>query len=246
MSLGMLMGLWIMYPNLLPGYTSDSHPLGYAIVLSTPLFVGYILWKDARPVFKTVLQDQVARRFGIGVGFIMALFFISTTGYMSFILEDGGPREVTIAVMSVRYQLVMWPTLEVLLPEVPLFFAISIGVITVVGLLSVLVGLNAALIARYWRAEEQAGIAENTTKSAAILGTCTCGCCGPLVSQIVLLAAGPTVAAPVYWVFVDAASPFTSIFIISSILLFTGTLVYSVESARLPTHTVPNSSVSAD
>lgn len=140
----------------------------------------------------------------------------------------------------------MWPTLEVLLPQVPLFFAISIGVITVVGLLSVLVGLNAALIARYWRAEEQAGIAENTTKSAAILGTCTCSCCGPLVSQISLLVAGPTVAAPVYWVFVDAASPFTSIFIISSILLFTGTLVYSVKSARLPTHAVPNTSVSAD
>ena len=45
--LGILMGLWISYPYLIPGSASDTHPLGYAIVLGTPLLVGYVIWKDA-------------------------------------------------------------------------------------------------------------------------------------------------------------------------------------------------------
>jgi hypothetical protein len=72
---------------------------------------------------------------------------------------------------------------------------------------------------------------QGTVGSTAIVGTCTCGCCGPLVAKLALLAAGPSIAAPLYWVFVDSASPLSVLFIVGSRLLFTGTLLYSIDSA---------------
>jgi hypothetical protein len=230
---GILMGLWVAYPELIPGQGSGTHPLGYAIVLVTPIFVGYILWKDAWPVLRTVLVDSVARRFGIGVGVLTGLFFASVSGYISFLPEEGFPQEVTVVVLPSNYQLVRWSTLEVAIPQIPFFIALSMGLVLIVGLLSVLVGLNAAMIARQWRLEQQAGMVESTAGTGAIVGSCTCGCCGPLVAKIAILAAGPSIAAPLYWVFVDTASPLSPLFIIVSIVLFTGSLVYSVENARI-------------
>ena len=232
--LGILMGLWISYPYLIPGPASNTHPLGYVLVLGTPVLVGYILWTDAWEVLRAALRDRVARRFGLGVGFVVALFFLSTTGYLSFFWEEGVPREKVITVLPVNYQLVQWPTLEVVLPQIPLTFAMSIGIATVIGLLTVLIGLNAALIARHWRANAQAGMTESTAGTGAVVGSCTCGCCGPLVAKVAILAAGPSIAAPLYWIFVDTASPLSSLFIIASIVLFTGSLIHSVEAARQP------------
>lgn len=230
--LGILMGLWISYPYLIPEPRSYSHPLGYAIVLGTPLLVGYVVWKDAGSTLRAVLRDPVARRFGTGVGLVLALFFLSVTGYLSFFPEEGFPHETTVVVVPAVYQLVVWPTLEIVLPHIPFFLAVSPGQVVVVGMLSTLIGLNAALIARHWRAEERAGMTEGTAGSAAIVGTCTCGCCGPLVAKIAVLAAGPSIAAPLYWVFVDSASPLSVLFIVGSLLLFTGSLLYSIESAQ--------------
>ncbi len=237
--LGILMGLWISYPFLVPGSTSDTHPLGYAIVLGTPILVGYIVWKDGGSIIRAVMRDPVARRFGIGIGVVLALFFVTVTGYLSFFPEAGIPNEVTIVVLPVIYQLVSWPTLEIVIPHVPFLhipftLAISPGLVVIVGMLSTLVGLNAALIARYWRIEQQAGLTEGTAGSAAIVGTCTCGCCGPLVAKVAVLAAGPSIAAPLYWVFVDPASPLSVLFIVASLLLFTGSLLYSVQATRQP------------
>ena len=232
--LGILMGLWISYPYLIPGPASGSHPLGYAIVLGTPILLGYIIWKDAGRVLGAALGDPVARRFGVGVGIVLALFFTSVTGYLSFFPEEGVPHEMTVVVLPAIYQLVTWPTLEIVIPHIPLFLAVSPGQVIIVGTLSTLIGLNAALIARHWRVEERAGLAEGTAGSAAIVGTCTCGCCGPLVAKIAILAAGPSIAAPLYWVFVDSASPLSVVFIVGSFVLFTGSLLYSVESARQP------------
>ena len=234
--LGILMGLWISYPYLIPGHASDTHPLGYAIVLATPLLVGYVIWKDAGGVLRAVFRDPVARRFGIGVGIVLALFFVSVTGYLSFFPEEGLPHETVVVVLPAIYQLVTWPTLEIFLPHIPFFLAVSPGQIIVVGMLSALIGLNAALIARHWHVEERAGMTEGTAGSAAIVGTCTCGCCGPLVAKIAVLAAGPSIAAPLYWVFVDSASPLSALFIVGSLVLFTGSLIYSIESARQPDH----------
>jgi len=232
--LGILMGLWISYPYLIPGHASDTHPLGYAIVLGTPILVGYIVWKDAGGILRAVLRDPVARRFGLGVGIVLALFFVSVTGYLSFFPEEGFPHEVTVVVLPAIYQLVTWPTLEIAIPHIPFFLALSPGQVIIVGMLSTLIGLNAALIARHWRVEERAGLTEGTAGSAAIVGTCTCGCCGPLVAKIAVLAAGPAIAAPLYWVFVDSASPLSALFIVGSLVLFAGSLIYSVEAARQP------------
>lgn len=232
--LGILMGLWISYPYLIPGPASDVHPFGYAIVLATPLLVGYVIWKDAGTVLHGVVRDRIARRFGIGVGIVLALFFVSVTGYLSFFPDESLPHERMILILSANYQLVTWPILEIYLPHVPLFLAISPGQLLIVGLLSTLIGLNAMLIARQWRIEERAGFTEGTAGSAAVVGSCTCGCCGPLVAKVAVLAAGPSVAAPLYWVFVDSASPLSSLFIVASVVLFTGSLLYSVESVRDP------------
>ncbi|MDB9234673.1 hypothetical protein PN419_14475 [Halorubrum ezzemoulense] len=230
MALGILFGGWILYPYLLPGFSGYTNPIGYGIVLATPLLVGYILWKDVGAALSTILRDSVARRFGFSVGVMVSLFFMATAGYLSFFSEEGAPQETTIAVLNVLYQIVRWPTLEVLLPDVPFFIAISPGVVIVLGLLGVLVGLNAAAVAHSWRLDRQAGATQSTAGTATVVGACTCGCCGPLVSQVAVIAAGPTIAAPIYWIFVDSASPLSSIFLLGSIALFTGTLVYSIDS----------------
>lgn len=232
MFLGLLMGTWISYPYLVTA--SNTHPLGYAIVLATPMLVGYILWMDVWEILRMAFRDRVVRHFGIGVGFLAGLFFLSTTGYLSFFWEEGAPTETTIVVLPVNYQLVQWPTLEIALPQIPLFFAMSIGIATVVGLLSVLIGFNAALVARHWRLKESAGFTESTIGTGTVVGGCTCGCCGPLVAKVAILAAGPSIAAPLYWIFVDTASPLSSAFIVASIVLFTGNLVYSIKTARQP------------
>ena len=159
---------------------------------------------------------------------------IAECGYLTFFVEEGTPHETTIAVLPVIYQLVLWPTLEVVLPGVPLFVAVSPGLVAVVGTLSVLIGLNAALIARHWHVEERTGMTESAAGTATVVGSCTCGCCGPLVAKVTILAAGPSIAAPLYWVLVDSASPLGSLFVIGSIALFTGSLVYSVEAAHHP------------
>lgn len=238
------MGMWIACPNLFPGQTGYTHPLGYALVLSAPILVGYIIWTDVGDVLTTVLRDPVARRFGIGVGLVVAIFFMSTSGFLTFFWEEGAPHETTIVVLPALYQLVQWPTLEVALPRIPLFFAISPGILIVVGLLSTLIGLNGALIARQWRLGKQSGMTESTAGTGVVVGSCTCGCCGPLVAKVAILAAGPSIAAPLYWVFVDSSSPLSSLFIIASVVVFTGTLVHSVESVRHPGQST--SAVTAD
>ena len=238
---GILMGLWIAYPYLIPGLASDRHPLGYAIILGTPVFVGYIVWKDAGNVLSAVLRDPVARRFGIGVGILVALYFTSVTGYLSFVPEPGVPDEQFIGILRDIYQLVNWPLLFIYLPDVPLvpifLLAVSPGLLVVTGLLSGLIGLNAAIVARHWRVEEQAGAAQSTAGTAAVVGCSTCGCCGPLVAKVAILVAGPSIAAPLYWVFVDSASPLSTLFVVASIALFTGSLIYSVAAARQPGQT---------
>jgi hypothetical protein len=231
MVLGMILGGWILYPYLLPGFSGYTNPIGYGIVLATPLLVGYILWKDVGPTLSVILQDPVARRFGFGIGAMVSIFFMATSGYLSFFSEEGAPEETTVAVLSVLYQIVRWPTLEILLPDVPFFIAISPGVLLVLGSLGVLVGLNAAAVAHSWRLNREAGATQGTAGTATVVGACTCGCCGPLVSQVAVIAAGPTIAAPIYWIFVDSASPLNSIFLLGSIALFTGTLIYSIDSA---------------
>ncbi|QKY19499.1 hypothetical protein B4589_003570 [Halolamina sp. CBA1230] len=229
--LGILLALWILYPQLIPGYAGAHHPLGYAIVLATPLAVGYVLWREVGGVLRETLRDTVARRFGAGVAGLTLLFFLTLSGYLSVFPEEGVPHRTEIVVLPVVYQLVAWPTLELSFPHIPFFLALSPGQLLVGGLLSVLVGLNAALVARSWRESERAGVF-GAAGSASIVGSCTCGCCGPLLAKVVVLVAGPSIAAPVYWLFVDTASPLSTAFIVASIVLFTGSLLRAIGTAE--------------
>jgi hypothetical protein len=243
--LGMLMGGWILYPYIVPGFASKN-PLGYALVLGTPVAVGYVLWTDASEVLRVIMNDPLARRFGTGIGIVTGLFFLSITGYLSFFPEEGVPQQTVMTVIPAQYQLVVWPTFELLIPEVPFFLALSPGVVVIVGTLSVLVGIQASLIARKWRVDEQVGATMSTANTSAIVGTCTCGCCGPLVAKVAVLVAGPTIAAPLYWVFVDTSSPLSVIFIVGSMLLFTGSILYSIGSVYHPDRSTDIASVQAD
>ncbi|GAA0288625.1 hypothetical protein [Halobacterium noricense] len=228
--LGILMGLWVSYPYVIRGSASYTHPLGYLIVLGTPVLVTYVIWTDRGDVVRAALQDRVARHFGAIVTLLSGIFFLSSSGYLSFFWEEELPRERVITVLPVNYQLVQWDTLEIVLPQIPLTMALSIGVVTIVGLLSVLIGVNALLIAWQWRLEKAAGVAQGTAGTGSVIGACTCGCCGPLVAKIALLAAGPSVAAPLYWVFVDSSSPLSALFIVATVVIFTATLIHSTEN----------------
>ncbi|MFW5949219.1 MAG: hypothetical protein ACOCSD_06435 [Halolamina sp.] len=228
--LGMLLAGWILYPQLFQGYAGAHHPVGYVIVLATPVAVGYVLWVDVGDVLRATLRDPVARWFGAGVAALTLLFFFTLSGYLSVLPEPGVPHRTEIVVLPVVYQLVAWPTLELSFPHIPFFLALSPGHLVVSGLLSVLVGLNAALIARSWRESERAGVL-GPAGSASIVGSCTCGCCGPLLAKVAVLAAGPSIAAPIYWLFVDSASPLSTAFIVGSVALFTGGLIRAVGAA---------------
>jgi len=232
MFLGVLLSLWILYPELLPEPQSYTNPVGYLIVLSTPVIIGYIIWKDAREILSLIRTNSVVRRFSVGVGLLAAVMFTMLTGYMSVFPEEGAPTETVTAVLPVVYQIVSWPTVELWFPDVPFFIALSPGMVILNGVIATLVGLNAAVIAREWQTAPLTSNIGQTAGTAAIAGSCTCGCCGPLVAKIMIVAAGPSVAAPLYWVFVDTASPFVLMLIVASILLFTGVLVTATQSLQ--------------
>jgi hypothetical protein len=96
--LGMFIGLWIAYPSLVPGAASDTHPVGYALVVSLPVLIGYIVWTDARHAIAAALRDTVARRFAVGITIVTALFFVSASNYLSFFPDEDVPPETVVDV----------------------------------------------------------------------------------------------------------------------------------------------------
>ena len=228
-ALGILMGAWVSYPYLIPGGRGYDNPVGYALVLVTPVAVGYIIHKDASGILRECLKDKVARRFALGVGSVVAFFFVSMTGYLSFFPEGDAPRELTVAVLPAVYQIVSWPTLELYVPDIPFFVAASPGQAILVGTISVLVGLNSAIVGYSWRTGDSAGLVQGTGGSATVVGACTCGCCGPFAAKVAVVALGSGVAAPLYWLFVDSASPFTTLITVGAIGVFIFGLVYSAQ-----------------
>lgn len=227
--LGIELGLWIVYPVLLTNgeYTSL---FGYALVFSVPLTIGYILWRDCLGALRTVLRDRTARRFGGGVALTVAVFFMFAAGFLSFVPEEGvnAPETATVAVLPTLFPLVTWPTVEWFFPTIPFVGMLSIGVLLVIGMLGGLIGLNAAMVARLWTSGEQTELTESTAGTAAFVGANACSCCGPIVGQLIILIAGSSAAAPVYWLFVDLASPAGTLFLVTSIALLTASLLHTV------------------
>ena len=85
--LGLELGLWVAYPVLITGGGEYTHPLGYVLVGSVPLTVGYILWKDCLDAIRIILRDTTARRFGAGIALVIALFLCSQPDFCRFSLR---------------------------------------------------------------------------------------------------------------------------------------------------------------
>lgn len=236
MVLGALLGAWILYPVVMPN-EGTLHPLGYVLAFSVPVTVGYIIWRDGRSVLATVYQDRVARWFGIGTGVVVSIFFLFSTGALSFVPEDGriDGREIMDVPAFVHTEpaanpLVMWPAVELWLPQVPFSGFASVGVVLLVGLIGMLVGLNALLVAYQWRRETGASSTQSTAGAAAVVGPNACGCCGPVFAELAVVLVGPSAAAPLYWLFVDFSSPIGSLFFVASVALLTGSFVYAANT----------------
>ena len=245
-ALGILLGLWIAYPAVIRGPAEYHHPLGYIIALAVPLTVGYIVWRDGHDVLTQVWQDTVARRFGLGIGAVMLLFFVFSTGLVSLVPEEGlvDGHAVTETPAFIHTQpfaspLVTWPAVEVWLPQIPLSAAISLGVLLMIVLLGGLVAINAMLAAYQWCYASESSSTQSTAGAAALVGPNACGCCGPMFAQLGVVLLGPSAAAPLYWLFVDFSSPVGSFFFIASVGLLTAGFVYTVDALSFDQCAVP-------
>ena len=234
--LGILLGLWVAYPALIRSGTY-GHPLGYLIALAVPLTVGYIIWRDGRDVLLAVAQDAVARRFGLGVGGVMATFFIFSTGILALVPEEGIINGQTtihtpafIETVPTANPLVVWPAVSFWFPSIPLSGMVSVGTLLLVGMLGGLVTVSAMLAAHQWLRTDSANSTQSTAGAAALIGPNACGCCGPMLAQLAVVLLGPSAAAPLYWLFVDFASPVGSFFFVASVGLLTGGFVYSANA----------------
>lgn len=228
--LGVLLGMWVAYPVL----GSRTNPAGYLLVVALPLAVGYVLYRDAREPLARVLRDGAARRFGVGTGVLAGLFFMFSMGMITFVPEHGVnmPTHRFVTVAPVANPLVYWSAVEFYFPSVPTSGVVSLGMAIQVGVVAVLVGLNGAVVARQWLADASAGTTEATTGTAAVAAPNACCCCGPIVSELAVVAVGPSAAAPLYWLFVDLASPVGALFFVGSVALLAGNLAYfGIESA---------------
>jgi hypothetical protein len=230
--LGILLGAWVAYPGLMAGFGIDSltHPLGYSIVLTLPLALGYILWRDARGLLAELWNDRLARRFGLAVGALGVIFFLFSTGMLTVIPDDGtgiSLAERIVATLPVASPLVTWPAIEFWFPSLPLGGMFSVGMVLLLGVFGGLIGLNAALVAYQWQGREGAGRSGSgtTAGTVGVAAPQACCCCGPVLSQIAIVALGPSAAAPIYLLFADPSSTIGSLFLVASVAILTGTLV---------------------
>lgn len=244
--LGLFLGLWIAYPALIRGSATYHHPLGYLIALAVPLSVGYIIWRDGRHVLREIAQDTVARRFGFGVGAVMAVFFIFSTGMLALVPEEGiinGRSTIHtpafIDTVPTANPLVVWPAVQFWFPQIPLSGTLSVGTLILVTLLGGLVAINAMLAAHQWLNANGANSTQSTAGAAALVGPNACGCCGPMFAQLAVVLLGPSAAAPLYWLFVDLSSPVGAFFFVGSVALLTGGFIYSVNALAPEICSVP-------
>ena len=225
--LGALLGMWVAYPVL----GGLENPVGYLLVFALPVAVAYVVYRDARGILARVARDRAARRFGVGTGVLAALFFAFSMGMVTFVPEHGigVPDHGFVEITPVANPLVYWSGVEFFFPGVPASGVVSLGMAIQVGLVAALIGLNGAVIANQWRTAAPAGTAgttETTTGTAAVAAPNACCCCGPVVSELAVVAVGPSAAAPLYWLFVDLASPVGALFFVGSVGLLAGNLAY--------------------
>jgi len=229
-AVGILLGLWVAYPVLVPG--ALTNPAGYLLALSVPAAVGYVVRTDAGGLVRRALADRAARWFGAGTGALAAVLFAFSMGMVTFVPESGRGVDLThdfVTTARVANPLVYWPAVEFHVHDavgtVPVSGVVSVGMALLVGLIAVLVGLNGAVLAARWRASAAGGGTGATAGSAAIAAPNACCCCGPVLAELAVASVGPAAAAPLYWVFVDLASPVGALFFAASVALLAGNLV---------------------
>ena len=222
--LGALLGMWIAYPVL----GGLRNPVGYLLVFALPVAVAYVVYRDARGPLARVARDPAARWFGVGTGVLAGLFFAFSMGMITFVPEHGigVPDHGFVEVTPVANPLVYWSGVEFFFPAIPASGVVSLGMAIQVGLVAALIGLNGAVIAHQWQGTSRAGTTEATTGTAAVAAPNACCCCGPVVSELAVVAVGPSAAAPLYWLFVDLASPVGALFFVGSVALLAGNLAY--------------------
>ncbi|MDS0296671.1 hypothetical protein [Halogeometricum luteum] len=233
--LGTVLGFWVTYPAIFRGSNGSTHPVGYLTVVSLPILIGYILWIDGRQTLRLLWADDVARRFGMGVGTLMALFFMLSTTMLSFVPDEGVGALSTFSVDTapIAEPLVLWPSITYLVPQIPVTGMISVGTGLIVFVFALLVGGNAAAAAYQFRNQIEAQSAQSSIGAMALAGPNVCVCCGPLMAELVVVLVGPSLAMPIYWLFLDPSSPIGSVFLAGSIVLLTASYLYSVQNLRM-------------
>lgn len=227
--LGMLLGLWVLYPVLVLG-AGYWHPIGYLLVVAVPIVVGYILWRDVRAAISQDVIDPLSRRVGLIIGGLFTVFFLFSAGLFSVNPEEGvnAPTTAFLTVASFANPLVVWPAVEFYLPSIPLVGALSVGTAIVIGLLAGLIGLNTALVATVWQRNIALDSSSSVFGALATTGATACCCCGPAVYAIASVFLGMT-ASPLYWAFIDPSSPVGALFFVGAVGLLTGSSIQLVD-----------------
>ncbi|MGM0397539.1 MAG: hypothetical protein ACQEQY_00965 [Halobacteriota archaeon] len=226
-ALGTLLGAWIVYPVT---FANDgiTNPLGYVIVVSLPLLVGYVVWRDAQPVLRSAFDRSFSRRVGVGTALFTTVVVAFSAGTVTVNPDPGvnTPTEGFVKAFPVADPLVTWPAIEFFVPAIPLAGMVSIGTVILFGVLGGLVGLNAAVITDQWQAGRELSLRGSLVGSLTTTGATACCCCAPAMYGVVSAVFG-TAATPVYWAFMDTASPLSSAFLTASVLLLTASLIHA-------------------
>jgi len=203
-ALGILLGLWVAYPVLVP--RAPTSPAGYLLAVAVPAAVGYVVRTDAGELLRRALADRAARWFGVGTGALAAVVFAFSMGMVTVVPESGRGVDLLhdfVTTARIATPLVYWPAVEFHVHDaigtVPISGVVSVGTALLAGLIAVLVGLNGAVLAARWRANAAGGGASATAGSAAV--------------------------AALYPSFVDPASPVGTLLFAASVALLAGNLV---------------------
>ncbi len=225
---GVVFGLWITYPAVMDAYRPLQNPLGYLLFAAGPVAIGYVLWRDCAGALRAIFSDRVARRFGAAVAVLGLVFFMFSSGMLTMLPDPTGVNlpwnHPLIGVLPIADPLVLWPAVEFWFPSVPLGGYLSVGMIVMIAMIVGLIAANGAFVAYQWRCRGKTGVS-GTTGAAALAAPNACCCCGPVISQIAVVAVGPTAAMPIYWLFIDTSSPLGVVFFVVSLVMLLGNVV---------------------
>ncbi|ELZ21143.1 hypothetical protein C475_19343 [Halosimplex carlsbadense 2-9-1] len=218
-ALGFALGIWVGYPALMPN-SGYRNPLGYLLVVVVPLLAGYILWRDVWPLIRSDVIDGISGRVGGLVAAMFGVFFLFSAGLFTVNPEQGvnGPTSAFVTTASFANPLVVWPAVEFYLPSLPLAGAMSVGTALLIGTLVGLIGLNASMMTSVWQRSLELPSSGGVLGGLATTGATACCCCGPAVYAVASVFFGVS-ASPLYWAFIDPASPLGALFFAAAVIL---------------------------